>query len=250
MTETSTSQSQRRAGFGIHILTATGAVAGLIALQSVVDGHIRPALLWLIACQILDGIDGPIARKFNVELHAPHIDGHVLDLVIDYVTCVVVPTVLLVRVDVVEPRLSMTIAGLVLMTSALWFARIDQETEDVWFNGFPAMWNIVIPSFIILGTHQRTAALICVLFCASQLTNIKFPHLVRVRALRIPTYIATTTYFAVFAWLSATYPNGPRWAKDVILIGPAYLAFVVIWRTWFPNKKLFGASITDVPTHP
>jgi phosphatidylcholine synthase len=247
--DTTTSQSQRRTGFGIHLLTATGAVAGLIALQSVVDGHIRTALLWLIACQVLDGIDGPIARKFNVEVHAPHIDGHVLDLVIDYVTCVVVPTVLLVRLDVVHPRLSMTIAGLILITSALWFARTDQETEDVWFNGFPAMWNIVIPSFIILGTSQRIAAMTCVLICFSQLTTIKFPHLVRVRALRLPTYIVTVLYFSVFTWLSATYPNGPRWARDVVLIGPTYLAFVVVWRTWFPTKKLFGASITDAPTH-
>ncbi len=248
MTDSPTTQSQRRAGFGIHFLTATGAVAGLIALQSVVDGHIRPALMWLIACQVLDGIDGPIARKFNVELHAPHIDGHVLDLVIDYVTCVVVPTVLLVRLEVVEPRLCMTMAGLILMTSALWFARIDQETEDVWFNGFPAMWNIVIPSFIILGTHQRTAAIISLLFCMSQLTTIKFPHLVRVRALRLPTYIVTSIYFGCFAWLSATYPNGPQWAKDVILVGPIYLAFVVVWRTWFSHKKIFGTSITDHST--
>ena len=173
-----TSQSQRRAGFSIHVLTASGALAGLIALQSVIDGHIRTALLWLIMCQVLDGIDGPIARKFDVSLHAPHIDGHVLDLVIDYVTCVVVPTVLLIRMDVVEPRLTMTISGLILITSALWFARTDQETEDVWFNGFPAMWNIVIPTFILLGTSQRYAAIICVLFCIAQITMIKFQRLV------------------------------------------------------------------------
>lgn len=244
MPDSPTTQSQRRTGFGIHILTASGAVAGLIALQSVADGHIRTALLWLIVCQILDGIDGPIARKFKVELHAPNIDGHALDLVIDYVTCVVVPTVLLLKVDVVEPRISMLIAGLILMSSALWFARTDQETHDIWFNGFPAMWNIVIPSFVILETTQTTAAVITVIFCLAQLTNIKFPHLVRVRALRVPTYIATAIYFSTFTWLSATYPNGPQWAKDVILIGPIYLAVVVVWRTWFSTKRLFGRSIT------
>jgi phosphatidylcholine synthase len=149
-------------------------------------------------CQILDGIDGPIARKFDVGLHAPHIDGHVLDLVIDYVTCVVVPTVLLIRMDVVEPRFTMAISGLILMTSALWFARTDQETEDVWFNGFPAVWNIVIPTFILLETSQNYAAIICVLFSVAQLTRVKFPHLVRVRALRPATYTATVIYFGAF----------------------------------------------------
>lgn len=247
MPKTETSQSQRRTGFSIHLLTASGALAGLIALQSVIDGHIRSALLWLIVCQILDGIDGPIARRFDVSLHAPHIDGHVLDLVIDYVTCVVVPTVLLIRMDVVEPRLTMTISGLILVTSALWFARTDQETEDVWFNGFPAMWNIVIPTFILLGTSQRFAAIICMLFSMTQLTMVKFPHLVRVQALRPTTYTATAIYFSAFILLSAQYPNGPQWARNIILIAPAYLVAIVLWRTFFPNKTIFGLSITTTP---
>ena len=245
MPNTETSQSQRRTGFSIHVLTASGALAGLVALQSVIDGHIRAALLWLIVCQILDGIDGPIARKFDVSLHAPHIDGHVLDLVIDYVTCVVVPTVLLIRLDVVEPRVTMTISGLILITSALWFARTDQETEDVWFNGFPAMWNIVIPTFILLGTSQRYAAMICIVFCIAQLTLVKFPHLVRVQALRPATYTATVIYFGAFILLSARYPDGPQWAQNIILVGPIYLVAIVVWRTFFPHRKILGLSITE-----
>ena len=245
MANAETSQSQRRTGFSIHVLTASGALAGLIALQSVIDGHIRAALLWLIVCQILDGIDGPIARRFDVSLHAPHIDGHVLDLVIDYVTCVVVPTVLLIRMDVVEPRVTMTISGLILITSALWFARTDQETEDVWFNGFPAMWNIVIPTFILLGTSQRYAAVICLILCVAQLTTVKFPHLVRVQALRPATYTATVIYFGAFILLSAQDPNGPHWARDIILAGPVYLVAIVVWRTFFPHKTIFGLSITS-----
>jgi len=245
VSSTETSQSQRRTGFSIHVLTASGALAGLIALQSVIDGHIRSALLWLIVCQILDGIDGPIARRFNVGLHAPHIDGHVLDLVIDYVTCVVVPTVLLIRMDVVEPRLTMTISGLILITSALWFARTDQETEDVWFNGFPAVWNIVIPTFILLGTSQRYAAIMCLFFSVAQLTRIKFPHLVRVHALRPVTYTVTVLYFGAFILLSAQYPNGPQWARYIVLFAPVYLVAIVAWRTFFPNRLIFGLSITN-----
>lgn len=244
MPDNGTTIGQRRTGVSIHLLTASGAVAGMIALQSVFSENIKAALLWLIACQILDGVDGPIARRFNVELHAPHIDGHVLDLVIDYVTCVVVPVVLLLNMNIIADDLAMTIAGLILITSALWFARTDQETDDVWFNGFPAMWNIVVPTFVLLDTPQRMTAVICVLLCASQMTTIKFPHLVRVRAFRRPTYTVTVLYFAILTWLSAVYPNGPEWAKGVFLIGPAYLSFVVVWRTWFADVKVFGQSIT------
>lgn len=245
MSDTQSSLSQRRKGFSIHLLTASGAVAGLIALQSVFNENIKAALLWLIACQVLDGIDGPMARRFNVELHAPHIDGHVLDLVIDYVTCVVVPVVLLLNLRILPHDLSMTIAGLILITSALWFARTDQETEDAWFNGFPAMWNIVIPSFVLLGTQQNTAAIICILLCATQMTTIKFPHLLRVHAMRRLTYSITFLYFAVFTWLSANYPNGPDWARTLFLMGPIYLTVLVVWRTWFVSARIFGQSINS-----
>ena len=243
MRQEETSQIQRRTGLSIHVLTASGALAALFALQSAVDGHIRASMLWLIVCQVLDGIDGPIARKFDVSVHAPRIDGHVLDLVIDYVACVVVPTMLLVRLNLVNPHLTMVVAGIVLMSSALWFARIDQETDDLWFNGFPAMWNIIIPTFVLLDTSQTAAAIICILLSAAQLTTIKFPHLVRVQAMRRPTYVITTIYFAAFIFLTSEYPNESEALKQIILVCPLYLLFIVTWRTWFPNTKIRGVSI-------
>jgi len=130
------SRAARRKAFAVHVLTASGAITGLLALQSVIDGNIRAALLWLIACQILDGIDGPIARKYDTVTHAPHIDGHILDLVVDYVTCVVVPVAFLVRLHLLPDHWQMILAALIIFTSALWFARSDLETDDAWFNGF------------------------------------------------------------------------------------------------------------------
>lgn len=147
------SQGQRKlvfVGFSIHAFTALGAIAGLLALSAILSGEIRQGLIWLIICQILDGVDGLFARRFDVKTHAPQINGATLDLVIDYVTCVVVPVVLMLELKLLPSSWEIAIAGLIFFTSALWFARSDQETEDSWFNGFPASWNLVIPSFIIL----------------------------------------------------------------------------------------------------
>jgi phosphatidylcholine synthase len=68
-------KTSKRAGYALHVMTASGAVAGLLALQAVIDGNIRGALLWLVVCQVLDGLDGPIARKIDVVIHAPRVDG-------------------------------------------------------------------------------------------------------------------------------------------------------------------------------
>jgi hypothetical protein len=44
----------RSAGYALHVMTASGAAAGLLALQAVIDGNVRSALLWLLLCQVLD----------------------------------------------------------------------------------------------------------------------------------------------------------------------------------------------------
>ena len=92
-------------------MTAFGAVAGMISLQAVIDGRYRDALLWLLAAQILDGLDGPIARKIDVEFYADRIDGHILDLVVDYITCVLVPLALLVRLELLPTHFETVIVG-------------------------------------------------------------------------------------------------------------------------------------------
>ena len=94
------------AGYLIHSLTAFGAIAGLISLERFINGEIRQGLLWLILCQLIDGVDGPIARKIDITIHATRFDGHILDLVVDYVTCVIVPVAMIIRLNLLDPKLS------------------------------------------------------------------------------------------------------------------------------------------------
>ncbi|MBU3689663.1 MAG: hypothetical protein B7C54_04350 [Acidimicrobiales bacterium mtb01] len=235
--------TQRRIANGVHLLTALGACTGLIALQRIVEGDIRSGLIWLIVCQILDGIDGPIARYYEIDSQSSRIDGRILDLLVDYVTCVVVPTVLLVKMHLVASEFTMLVAGSMLLSSVLWFARSDAETEDHWFRGFPAMWNIVIPSFLILRASETTVLLVTLGFCVLQLTNVEFPHIVRARAMRRLTVTVAVFYFFCFGWLSVTYPNGPGVLRSVILFAPLYMMFLVLWRTWAPHRTIVGRSV-------
>ena len=235
-------QTSKRAGYVLHVLTASGAAAGLVALQAVFNGEWRQALLWLIVCQVLDGLDGPIARKIDVTIHAPRIDGHVLDLVVDYLTCVVVPVALLARLEMLPLHYEVWVAGAIFITSALWFARVDQETDDHWFNGFPAVWNLVVPSFLILGASQQTVMIFSILLCALQLTTIKIPHLVRVSWMRNLTLPLTVIYLVNLTSLSWAYSDksgsNPNTLEVIILLGfPVYIAVLSIYRTWFKKSN-------------
>ena len=220
------------AGYLIHSITAFGAIAGLISLEEFINGNFRSGLLWLIICQLIDGFDGPIARKIDIHLHATRFDGHILDLVVDYVTCVMVPVAMLIRLDLLTSSYSFVFAGLIIFTGALWFARTDQETKDHWFNGFPAAWNLVIPTFIILGTRESYIEIIILLLSILSLTKLKFPHLVKVTFLRPLTWSLAVIYFMALTLLSVYYPDGPSALKPILAIFPLYIFGISIYHSW------------------
>jgi phosphatidylcholine synthase len=224
-------------GYALHVMTASGAAAGLLALQAVIDNNVRGALLWLLVCQVLDGLDGPIARKIDVVFNAPRVDGYVLDLIVDYVTCVVVPVALLVRLNMLPSEFQTLIAAMVLLLSALWFARTDIETEDHWFNGFPAVWNLAVPTFLIFDLSQQQTAVLTVLLAVSQLTNIKFPHLVRVvkwRQFTLPFGIIYTLTLLILSWnYSNTEGVQSSLVADIVMIAfPVYIGAISLVRTF------------------
>ena len=220
------------AGYLVHSITALGAIAGLISLEEFISGNYRSGLLWLIICQLIDGFDGPIARKIDIHIHATRFDGHILDLVVDYVTCVVVPVVMFLKLDLLTGNSSYVYAGLIIFTGALWFARTDQETDDHWFNGFPAAWNLVIPTFIILGTREDYVIAMILGLCAISLTKLKFPHLVKVTFLRPLTWALAIIYFVALTLLSTKYPDGPAYLKPILVLFPIYIFGISIFHSW------------------
>jgi phosphatidylcholine synthase len=229
-------------GYALHVMTASGAAAGLLALQAVIDNNVRGALLWLLVCQVLDGLDGPIARKIDVVFNAPRVDGYVLDLIVDYVTCVVVPVALMVRLNMLPSEFQTLIAAMVLLLSALWFARTDIETDDHWFNGFPAVWNLAVPSFLIFDLSPRVVGITTVLLAISQLTNIKFPHLVRVLNWRTFTLPFAMLYILNLFILSWNYSNESgvqtSMVSNVIMIAfPIYIGAISLIRTFTGSEE-------------
>src|SRR4051812_44688350 len=107
----------------------------MLALRAVLDNDPGSAILWLMATIIIDGIDGPIARLLVVKERVPRIDGYVLDLIIDYVTCVIVPAAFMYKFHVVPHNaFGLAVLGAVVFTSAIWFSRVDMMTEENWFR--------------------------------------------------------------------------------------------------------------------
>ena len=227
---------ESRTGYAIHTLTASGAVVAMLALQAILDGDVRGALVWLLISQVLDGLDGPVARKYDVMVHAPRIDGHVLDLVVDYVTCVVVPITFMMKFAMLPPHYETAIAGIMYLFSALWFARTDLETPDMWFNGFPAAWNLAIPSLYVAHASVTVVAIVSVVLCLSQLTNFQFPHIVRSEWMRHITLPFGVAYLVNLAYISLAYDDvhGIQLSAltgTILFAFPAYAFTIGVIRT-------------------
>ena len=51
----------------VHLFTATGAVFAMLAMLAAADEKWSLMFLWLVVAFAVDGIDGPLARHFDVK---------------------------------------------------------------------------------------------------------------------------------------------------------------------------------------
>src|SRR5271163_3644610 len=138
------------AGFSVHLFTASGGAVAVLALYAAIERNFATCFAWLGLAFFFDGVDGTLARAARVKVTAAAIDGVVLDLVIDFLTYVLVPVVALWRSDLMPTEASFWIGLIVTIASALYFADTRMKTDDLWFRGFPATWNIIILYLFVL----------------------------------------------------------------------------------------------------
>lgn len=195
----------------VHVFTASGAGAGLLALDAAFERQFATMFLWLGLALVIDGVDGTFARYALVKERMPEIDGDILDLVVDYLTYVVVPAVALWRSDLVPHVLTGPLAIAVAIASALYFADTRMKTDDLWFRGFPAIWNVLVFYLFVFRIEPVIATLSIVIATVLMFAPVRFVHPLRVTQLRMLTLFVTglfalTAVAAVWQNLQATMP--------------------------------------------
>jgi phosphatidylcholine synthase len=227
----------RRVAWGIHVFTGSGILCGLAGLLSVLNDSPSAALMWLMVALVIDGVDGPIARKVDCRLHVPNIDGNILDLVIDYVTCVLTPALFLDRFDMLPHGFYSLGTGMVLLTSLYCFSRTDLMTDDHYFRGFPAMWNLAVNVMWVMHTSRWTTFCVVVVLCLLSVSNVKVPHPMRVREFRNLTLPVLVVWLGTMVLMTATN-SSPLWGRAIQLGGVAYFVWISARRTMQPEPVL------------
>jgi len=216
----------------VHVLTASGAVFGFFALVATARGAWEEAFLWLGVALIVDGLDGPLARYFDVKNTLPRISGEALDLVIDYLTYVIVPAFMIYRADLVPEGFAGLAASAIMLSSLFHFADNASKTSDGFFVGFPALWNLFVLYAFVLAPAPELVLAGVALFSVLTFVPLKWGHPVRARALRWMTFAVTLVWSvaAVIALLRG-FPGDLATQAIFVFAAVYYLALTITRST-------------------
>ena len=188
----------RSIAFGIHIFTALGAAIALLALLEAVRQHWALMFGWLGVALLIDAIDGPIARKFDVQRVLPNWSGDTLDLVVDFVTYVFVPAYAITASGLLIPVATPLLGAAIVVSGALYFADKRMKGDDNHFRGFPALWNA--SAFYLFLLKPPAAVGSVLLACLVVLTFVPFKVMHPLRTVRFRSFnLAAVLLWAMLA---------------------------------------------------
>ncbi|MGL5167775.1 MAG: phosphatidylcholine synthase [Afipia sp.] len=204
----------RLRAFGVHIFTALGGAIALIAMLEAVREHWAAMFGWLGLALIVDGLDGPLARRFNVGEVLPNWSGDTLDLVVDFLTYVFVPAYAIIASGLLVPLTAPLLGGAIVISGALYFSDRRMKADDNHFRGFPALWNGAAFYLFLLKPPAAVGSIVLAILVALTFVPFHVMHPLRTTRFRklnialiaiwaILAMIAVAANFEVSPWISA-----------------------------------------------
>ena len=181
--------------FSVHLFTASGAFWAFMALVAAAASDFTVMWFWLGVALLVDGLDGPLARYFDVKSVLPNWSGEMLDSIIDYVTFVLIPAFALYQSGFLQEYASFICAALIVCTSAIYYADTRMKSRDNCFIGFPVCWNMLIFTLFVIEPNWYVAFATVIISAALTFSPLLFVHPVRVKEWRK----VTLSVFAVWS---------------------------------------------------
>ncbi len=224
---------ERAAAWGVHLYTASGAVLALLALVALAEDAYAVAFRWLAVAMFIDCTDGTLARRARVKEVLPHFDGSKLDDIVDYLTYVFVPIVIVHRAGLLPSGAAgLLVAALPLLASGYGFCQSEAKTADHFFTGFPSYWNVVALYLYALRAPLWFNVGVLLLLTAMVFVPIRYLYVSRASTLRSATYVGGALWGISVFWLLARFPEPSRLLASISLLFPAYYMFASLWVHW------------------
>ena len=214
--------ADRRRAWRVHIYTGTGAILAFAAGWAVIHGHDRLALGALFVATLVDATDGVLARRARVKEVLPHIDGGRIDDIVDYMTFVLLPMLLLEAAGGLYFATLFPVVSVVLLSSLYGFVAPDAKTEDHFFTGFPSYWNIVVLYLLLFKVPPAANAVILLVLSALVFVRIGWVYPSRTAVLQRTTLLLGAVWTVLLAAIIWMWPSPPRWMAIASLVFPVY----------------------------
>lgn len=215
--------------WGVHLLTASGAPAGILSILAIERGQAALAFWWMGYTLVVDAIDGTLARAVGVKRVLPYYDGTTLDNLVDYFTYAIVPAMFLIHMDVLPSGVAVPVAMCPVLASAYGFCRTDAKTPDHFFTGFPSYWNLVAFYIYGLGWPPALNAAIVVLLSLAVFVPIRYVYPSRTATLRGLTVTLGILWAFVLLYILAVLDTEPRTLVALSLAYPVYYVLLSFW---------------------
>lgn len=213
---------QQMGAWSVHLVTASGAVWGFLALVAIIRQEWLTAAAWMALATFVDSIDGTLSRLLRVKQILPGFDGALLDNIIDYQTYVLVPALFIFQAKLVPPGWLLIIPALILLTSGYQFAQADAKTADHFFKGFPSYWNVVVVYLFFIGSSPLLNLVVLLLCALLVFVPIKYIYPSRTAKYRRLTLTLTAVWFLTLPIAMIRYPAVPSWIAWFSFVYIAY----------------------------
>ncbi|MFV0474226.1 MAG: CDP-alcohol phosphatidyltransferase family protein [Pikeienuella sp.] len=215
----------RLLAFSVHLFTASGAFLAFLSMLAAMRGAWAEMFGWLGAALVVDGLDGPLARRLEVEIRAARWSGVMLDLIVDYLTYVFIPAVALVTSGTMYYPLAIPAAAIIIVTGAIYFADTRMKTRDASFQGFPGCWNMVVLVLFATDLTNTTGFLIIAGIGVAQFLPLRFVHPVRTKLWRMVSLPACCAWIGFAGWAAWTHFQQPLICTAGLMATSLYLLF-------------------------
>jgi phosphatidylcholine synthase len=224
----------------VHLYTASGVVFAFLALKATIEDDYRTAFFWLIGQVAVDATDGLLARRARVSERIPWFNGAKLDDIVDYLTYVFVPAVMVWRGLFVTDAWALPVVVAMLVSSAFGFNRDDAKTADHFFTGFPSYWNVVVFYMLVAASPPHVNTVILLALSAMVFVPIRYVYPSRTPVWRVATNVLGALWGAAIVVMLWQYPGvSPRLFTLSLAFPVYYMALsLVLTRRRGPARML------------
>jgi phosphatidylcholine synthase len=220
-----------------HLVTASSAVWGLLAILAITNQEWTAAFWWMAIAILIDSFDGLLARRVDVKRVLPQIDGALLDNIVDYLNYVFVPAYFLYSADLLPPGFMVIIPAAILLASAYQFSQTEAKTDDHFFKGFPSYWNVVVFYMFLLELNPWVNLGFAVLFCILVFVPIKYIYPSRTTIQPRLTMILGVLWGICNFIMLLLYPDYPRWIMWFAIAYIIYYHVLSLYATWITRDR-------------